>query len=141
MIDWPVGLSTGCFYNQSIFDCLEEIRNAGFGTIEICSFPKHLDYHDAAAVGKARDRIERLGLDAYSMHAPFRQEIDVTSPDDNARRYALSEVFQAVDAAAVLGGKYLVIHPGPERSDIPRVERLQRMDLPADSFNRVVQHL
>ena len=31
--DWPVGLSTGCFYRTSIFDCVELIQNAGFGMI------------------------------------------------------------------------------------------------------------
>ena len=40
--DWAVGLSTGCFWQTSIFDCLEDIRNSGFGRIEICSFPAHL---------------------------------------------------------------------------------------------------
>ena len=31
MLDWPVGLSTGCFYRTSIFDCLERIREDFFG--------------------------------------------------------------------------------------------------------------
>ena len=137
MIDWPVGLSTGCFYNQSIFDCLEAIRNAGFSMIEICSFPKHLDYHDTAAVRKARDLIDRLGLEPYSMHAPFRDEIDLTSPDEASRRYAVEEVGRAVESASILGVKYLVIHPGPERSDIPRTERLVRMDYAAESINQI----
>ena len=46
MSDWPVGLSTGCFFQKSIFDCLETISRGGFNIIEICSFPAHLDYHD-----------------------------------------------------------------------------------------------
>jgi sugar phosphate isomerase/epimerase len=139
MIDWPVGLSTGCFYNRSIFDCLEPIRNAGFGMIEICSFPKHLDYNDTAAVKEAHEMIDRLGLEPYSMHAPFRDEIDITSPDESRRSYAVGEVGRAVDSASVLGVKYLVIHPGPERGDIPRSERLQRMDYAADSINQIAR--
>ena len=43
---WPIGLSTGCFYRHSIFSVLEEIRASGFQSIEVCSFPQHLDYHD-----------------------------------------------------------------------------------------------
>ena len=35
MSDWAVGLSTGIFWQTSIFECLEDIRNAGFGRIEL----------------------------------------------------------------------------------------------------------
>ncbi len=140
MIDWQVGLSTGSFYEQSIFDCLEPMRNAGFGTIEICSFPKHLDYHDVAAVNRAKNEMDRLGLEPYSMHAPFRNEIDITSPDASQRDHSIREVMRAADSASALAVKYLVIHPGPERADIPRSERLQRMDLAAESLNRIARY-
>jgi hypothetical protein len=53
MSDWAVGLSTGCFWQTSIFECLEDIRNSGFGRIEICSFPAHLDFHDVERVKRA----------------------------------------------------------------------------------------
>ena len=69
--DWPVGLSTGCFYQRSIFDCLEPIRAGGFRLIEICSAPAHLDYHARAAVRRAAERLAALGIGAYSFHAPF----------------------------------------------------------------------
>ena len=51
--NWPVGLSTGCFYQRGILDWLEPIRGAGFSRIEVCSFPRHLDYHDRAACERA----------------------------------------------------------------------------------------
>ena len=63
MNDWPVGLSTGSFYQKSIFDCLELIRQNGFSMVEICSFPAHLDYHDLNAVHRAANRIEELGAE------------------------------------------------------------------------------
>lgn len=75
MNDWPVGLSTGCFYQRSIFDCLEPVRESGFSMIEICSFPAHLDYHDLNAVRRAAQRVDELGLEAYSFHAPFADHI------------------------------------------------------------------
>ena len=39
MDDWPDGLSTGCFYQQSILTCLETIKDHGFDSIEVCSLP------------------------------------------------------------------------------------------------------
>jgi sugar phosphate isomerase/epimerase len=137
MIDWQVGLSTGCFFDRSIFDCLEPIRNAGFATLEICSHGEHFDYHDQGAVHRTRELMDQFGLEAYSMHAPFRKEIDISSPDEQRRRVSVEEVKRAAQSAAHLGAKYLVIHPGPERDDIDRLERLPRMDHAADSLNQI----
>src|SRR5271165_187311 len=74
MSDWPVGLSTGCFYQRSIFDCLEVISRGGFNIIEVCSFPVHLNYHDRDMVARAARRAEELGMETYSFHAPFADQ-------------------------------------------------------------------
>jgi sugar phosphate isomerase/epimerase len=135
MHDWPVGISTGCFYKTSIFDCLEHIRSAGFGVIEVCSFPAHLDYHDMEAVRRAAQRFEDLQLDPYSFHAPFADHIDITAIDGTARDRSLREMFAAAEAAAELGARHFVIHPGPEKDSIPNHERLERMERAAGSLN------
>jgi sugar phosphate isomerase/epimerase len=132
MSDWPVGLSTGCFYRTSIFDCLEAIRNSGFGLIEVCTFPAHLDYHDLEAVEAARRRIDELDLEPYSLHAPFADDIDITSLDQGHRRHAQDELIAAAEAAARLGVRYLVIHPGPEKGGFPEHERHPRMEFAAE---------
>lgn len=127
MSDWAVGLSTGCFWQSSIFDCLEEIRNSGFGRIEICSFPAHLDYHDVELVKRASCLIDKLGLETYSFHAPFSDHIDITSPDPQARDFAAKELIKAAEAAAILNVRYFVIHPGPENATLPDSERFWRL--------------
>ncbi|MBN2292220.1 MAG: sugar phosphate isomerase/epimerase [Pirellulales bacterium] len=137
MSDWPVGLSTGCFYKSSIFDCLEPIRNSGFGLIEICSFPEHLDYHNMEAVRSAKRRIDDLDLEPYSLHAPLADDIDITSLDGDSRRHARDELIHAADAAAALGVRYLVIHPGPEKGGFPEKERFERMENAADVLTDV----
>lgn len=137
MGDWPVGLSTGCFYESSIFDRLDLIRDAGFSILEICSYPAHLDYHDRGACERAAARIRELGLEAYSFHAPFSEAIDITSLDPGSRQRALEEILRATEAAAVLGVRYFVLHPGPEKFGLPRHERLDRMENAAAVLNRV----
>lgn len=139
MSDWPIGISTGCFYQRSIFDALDEIRDAGFTIIEVCSFPTHLDYRDLALVKRASQRIRELHLEPYSFHAPFADHIDITSLDPAVRGPAMIAVEQAATAAAELGARYLVIHPGPERSPIPGEERLRRMETAADSLNTLAR--
>jgi sugar phosphate isomerase/epimerase len=139
MTNWPIGISTGCFYNTSIFDCLGKIRAAGFSLIEVCSFPAHLDYHDKDAVELAAGQMRDLDLDAYSLHAPFAEHIDITSLDEQVRQKSLDEMVKAAEAAAQLGVRYLVIHPGPEKSDIPDQQRLNRMDNAAGTLNELAR--
>lgn len=138
MSDWPVGISTGCFYQTSIFDCLETIRGGGFCMLEICSFPAHLDYHDHNAVKRARERIEELGMEAYSFHAPFADDIDITATDDHERNHARDEIITAAEAAAVLEVRHFVIHPGPERAfHADPAERVERMNRAASLLNDI----
>ena len=140
MSDWAVGVSTGCFWQTSIFDCLEDIRNSGFGRIEICSWPAHLDYHDPDRVRSAARLIDELGLETYSFHAPFSEHIDITSPDPHAREFALKELVQAADAAAILKVRYFVIHPGPEKATLPEHERFWRMENAVGVLNQAFVH-
>ncbi len=138
MGDWPVGLSTGCFYQTSIFDCLEDVRSAGFSTIEVCTYPDHLDYHDRNAVDRAAERLRNLEIEAYSIHAPFKDSIDISSPDEDRWRFSVNEMLEAAAAAATLEVRHFVIHPGPEVSlRLDRGEQLTRMNNAARALTKV----
>ncbi len=141
MMDWAIGLSTGCFYQTSIFDCLQAIRNSGFTMLEICSSPAHLDYHDSGAVRKAADKMRHLGLEAYSFHAPFAEDIDLTSPSRKQRQESLNEILRAADAAAALEVRHFVFHPGPEKpKDKSRGEIVDRMNYAAEAIHTIAQY-
>lgn len=138
MNDWPIALSTGCFYRRSIFDVLDAVKSAGFREIEVCSFPKHLDYHQAAEVRRAGERMRDLGINPVSFHAPFSQQIDITSLDDRDREASVRELIIACESAAAMGCENVVLHPGPEREGRPPQEEfLQRMHYAAEALNRV----
>ncbi len=141
MNDWPIGISTGCFYKTPIINILKDIRDGGFTILEICSFPDHLPYHDKDAVNRARDELNRLGLEAFSFHAPFANHIDITALDDYHRQQALENLLTACDAAAILGARHIVIHPGPEREGKPPAEELyQRMKNGSQVLSIVATH-
>lgn len=137
MNDWAIGFSTGCFYQTPILDCLEDVKSAGFSQIEVCSFPAHLDYKDRERVKQTARRLEELHIEPYSFHAPFADHIDITALETEQRQVAFREICSAVEAAAELGARYFVLHPGPERSDLARHERLDRMDNAAEVLERV----
>jgi sugar phosphate isomerase/epimerase len=137
--DWPIGLSTGCFYKHRIFDILELVRKGGFLMIEICSSPPHLDYHDTQGIKEAAKLIKKLGMEVYSFHAPFAENIDITSLDKGQREYSQNELLQAAEAASLLGSRFFVTHPGPEKEYFnPRPEELvNRMQNAAKVLNLV----
>lgn len=141
MSDWPVGISTGCFYYMDFFDCIGPICHGGFSMIEIASSRGHLDYHDKNAMAKAAHTLDKMGIEAYSFHAPFREDIDVTSLDAGARDHACEEICSAVEAAAILGARHFVFHPGPEKSYKPSPEeRFQRMHNAAGIISQVCDY-
>lgn len=138
MTNWPIGLSTGCFYQTPLADCLETIRGSGFSMIEVVFSPAHLDYKSRRSVQEVALQIDALGMEAYSFHAPFADDIDISSPELTRREYAFDEILRAVEAAALLGVHYFVIHPGPENADIPsREERLLRIENVCAVLDRV----
>lgn len=138
MSDWPIGMSTGCFYQTDILEVLEVIRDGGFSIIEVCSFPAHLDYHDKDKVRKASRKIREVGLEPFSFHAPFAQHIDITSLDEGQRRRSIAELIKASEAAAEIGVRHMVLHPGPEREGRPPAEEfLHHLEKACDSINQV----
>ncbi|MDG5814906.1 sugar phosphate isomerase/epimerase [Chitinispirillales bacterium ANBcel5] len=137
MSDWPVGLSTGCFYQKSIFDCLEMIRDGGFCLIEVCSSPAHLNFHDIKAVKKAAVLMKKLGMEPYSFHAPFI-DVDISSIDPQQREKSKNEIMRAAEAAGVLEARHFVIHPGPDNMlQFSIEERAERLRNAADVLNKV----
>lgn len=141
MINWRIGLSTGCFYHQPIADCLPLIRESGFSAIEVCSSPAHLDFRHSESVQVAAQQIEELGLEAYSFHAPFAPHIDIASLDDGQRAASVAEIRQAAEAAALLRVHYFVLHPGPENpAVVGPEEQLPRLQHLLGSLNQVASH-
>jgi sugar phosphate isomerase/epimerase len=140
MTPWTIALSTGCFYSRPIFEVIDAIRESGFECVEVCSFPAHLDYHNKDDVARAGEKMRSLGLRPVSFHAPFADKIDITDLDPGVRATAVHELVVACEAAAVMGVKNIVLHPGPERSGRPpEAEFLVRMKNAAQSLNIVAE--
>jgi sugar phosphate isomerase/epimerase len=114
-MSWAPGLSTGVAYQRPIVDVLEPIRRAGFRFIEVCTAPRHVDLESHACVTELAHAVGALGLRVRSLHAPFGNGIDITSPDAPGRERSLDRLTRAADVLAQLGGDGLyVIHPGSE---------------------------
>ena len=140
MVEWAIGLSTGCFYHEKILDHLEAIRAAGFAGIEVGSHPDHLNYRDRAEVGKVFRRLRELEMEALSFHAPFEDGLDISNPDKEERQGSLEKMLQAVEAAKDLGARYFVVHPGPEEEHHGTAEELdRRREAARESLRQIAQ--
>jgi sugar phosphate isomerase/epimerase len=136
MTDWAIGLSTGSFYQVSFFDILGDILGSGFSVIEIGSNPGHLDYHRPDQVKRASAALEELGLFPLSYHAPFSKDIDITSADRKRRSRSMEEILLSLEAAALLGARNFVLHPGPDQEDgTGPGEYCQRLRNAAEALN------
>lgn len=111
---WEIGLSTGIAYTHPIADVLPYVAESGFRTIEIATAPGHFRYADPAAVTALKEALDQYGLHVHALHAPFGQELNLTSLDPEQRRYTFDRFVVAAEALRVLGGHYLVVHPGGE---------------------------
>jgi protein FrlC len=111
---WEIGLSTGIAYAHPIADVLPFIADSGFRTVEIATAPGHFRYADPAAVISLKESLDHYKLVVHSLHAPFGQDLNLTSPDPGQRRHTLERFCEAAEALRILGGRYFVVHPGGE---------------------------
>lgn len=114
-MSWQVGISTGMFYRSPILPVLPMIAGAGFNTIEITCSPGHFDWHDKQLIASTKSELENLAIRAYSIHAPWAMGVDIANADEQKRKAAVEEIKSAIDAAAELGAKTVVVHPGGDK--------------------------
>jgi len=111
------GISTGLFYKTSILEALPVIKNAGFEVVEIWAGTEkygaftHFDWHKEREIKSLELCINGLGLKVDALHSPFSEIIDISSPDEKMRLFAVEEIERSMYCMKRLGGKNLVIHP------------------------------
>ena len=74
-------------------------------------------------------------VEFWSVHAPYGQFADPSSPDPEIRQSAIESFSDAISVAAKLGAKVVVCHPGAQvEYDVPKQKRLE---LSADLLRQV----
>jgi Sugar phosphate isomerases/epimerases len=118
-----LGIQTGLFHDTDILETLPLIRESGFETVEIWAGPQksgeyvHFDWHDESRARLLGERLRSLGLSVHSLHAPFSDALDVSSPNEIERRFAVTEICRTMATLKSLGGQCVVVHPASnERS-------------------------
>ena len=115
-MSWPIGVATGGNHDQPILDVLRGVEGAGFAGVEVGTPPRHFDPWSQRQVTEVRLDLERSGIAAVSIHAPFGGILDLSEPNPHHRSAAIGGIVQAATVLKELGGHVVVVHP----TDVPR---------------------
>ncbi|MFN3966364.1 MAG: sugar phosphate isomerase/epimerase family protein [Endomicrobiia bacterium] len=136
-----IGISTGIFHKENIFNHLETIKNSGFEFIELWADMAHFNYHDKFEIEKLKNALNDLSLKPVSMHAPFSYELDLSNPDETKRKQAVFETLKTAEAIKLLNGDIVVTHPAtkPFANISDKKEKEIRTTQSKKSFYEVLQ--
>lgn len=102
------------------------IRDAGFEVVALGARPQHSDYTTATGRKAIRKLLDENGLAVDSVHAPFPEGDRLFSLDENERNESIRQCCLAMEAAAELNGRIVVVHL-IQPYDIPHGEMRDRM--------------
>lgn len=98
---------------------------------------KYLLNHEARGLKDVREGFEAEGVAIHSVHGPFREPADLSSPDDTLRRTTIRQFREIMPKVQALGARILVCHPGGKCAP-EAVER--RLALLTDSLRELAPH-
>lgn len=108
------------FYSMSqpISRTLEQLAGAGVRLVELHGDAPgtHIDLTDDEAVDALAEVVRGLPLEVYSVHCAFSQPSeeawDISQPDAEGRTVALRNRTKVIGAAARMGARHVIVHPG-----------------------------
>lgn len=116
------GVSTHLYLGERLDrDHLVEIAAHGFGAVEVFAVRDHFDCHDRRAAIALAEWLDDTRLTLHSFHAPiaaeyakgaWREGFSLAAADDPRRKRAVEETIAALNVAAVVPYKVLVVHCG-----------------------------
>ncbi|MEW6042549.1 MAG: TIM barrel protein, partial [Elusimicrobiota bacterium] len=144
-----IGISTGFFHKQSIFDSLRLIRNSGIKYLELWTFSKMLDstIHFNPADKKEIEKVKKLlndySIKAVSIHTPFSEDMDISSENENKRSESVNYAVLSAEALCKISDndskydKTIVIHP----SSVPLKNREKETKTKFNQAKRSIEEI
>ena len=124
----PLGISTSLLDKKFKPSLLSEVAARGITHIELF-VQAGISYFDSdEAVAELIAEAERPGITFWSVHAPF-SGVDLSNPDELARREALQAVVRALDVGKMIGCELVVIHAGMSTGDADEIELRRRQSI------------
>jgi len=103
-------ICTSFDYNLPFARVMPMIRQAGFEVVSIGARPQHSDYHTLEGRAVIKRLADEYELEIDSVHAPFPEGDRLFDLDEANRLQSVRQCKIAIDAAADLNGRIVVIH-------------------------------
>jgi sugar phosphate isomerase/epimerase len=121
-LDRKFGVSTHLFHEKRLTrDHLVHVAGHGFEAVEVFATRSHFDYRDPQAIRSLKEWLTDTGLELHSVHAPIGEaftggkivgSFSNASADEARRRRAVDQATAALEIAAVVPFRRLVLHLG-----------------------------
>lgn len=106
-------ISIGTTFNYTIplRKQLPLIKNAGFTHVSIGARIEHSNYLENEGKKNIRTMVESHGLGVCSVHTPFGEGIDISSPDKAVSGRTVELYRRCIDTAVYLSAGVVIFHP------------------------------
>lgn len=105
--NWTTAIST----KSTDYETLLRLKRCDVDAIEL-SVP--CPECDGIPWGELRKNADTAGIEIWSYHLPFSQEIHIASPDEEHRRHMVDYLKSMIEKACAIGIRRFVIHPSTE---------------------------
>ena len=82
--------------------------------------------------------VDEVGMQVWSVHAPFGGGIDLANPDEHVRRESNAQIHRACEVAGMLEANCVVVHAGIAAGDEAEMQLRRRQSL--RSLNCLLKH-
>jgi len=135
-----MNLSIGTTFNYAIplKEQLPRIKAAGFTHVSLGGGDiEHSGYLSAAGQKNLKALLADYDIRVCSVHAPFRSNVDISSPDLVPAKAALALLKKCVDAAEALSAGTVIFHPGPDQAGNPK----RRKEILVSQVVKLIGHI
>jgi sugar phosphate isomerase/epimerase len=125
----PLAISSTMLGDEITADALNEAITRGITHLELLIPPDGETCPTFGEFSHIADLVRGAGMRFWSVHAPFGGGVDLSEPDELARREAMCQVRRACEVANLLGAKCVVVHAGLRTGDAEEQEQRRRQSL------------
>lgn len=87
------------------------LADQGVTAIEISlKDTQYFDYRNAFELDKLLSKLQTSGIRAHSVHSPFGQGYDISSPNDELHERGVDALIDAIEIASVIGAGKVIVH-------------------------------
>jgi L-ribulose-5-phosphate 3-epimerase len=106
-----ISISTTFNYEIALKDQLRMVKESGFSHVSLGARVEHSDYLKTAGQKVIRAMVENHGLAVCSVHAPFGEGIDISSPQRDIADHTVETFHKCIEAAQYLSARVVIFHP------------------------------